>query len=239
MVYTWNALIKYYYWYVQGEKECNVQVISCHSNFSLLLSSEYLKRNIVVSMILVEKTGLSNPFILFCSCPATWNTVFKYIQSWSTDYKKHFTNVRFMLYMETEYPYCKHQNVHFRWLPWQHTILSYLTYCIQETIFISMFLDKRAIVNVFLKIVAILPIWLPLSDFFNDSNIVVSIATVHPILLKPFLWIPKHVLGHNNFDLWEKTLNMRAFSNIGFGHSDLGRHLEYFKLLKSDNFTPP
>ena len=72
----------------------------------------------------------------------------------------------------------------------------------------------------------------------NDSNIVVIIATVglHPILFKPFLWIPKHVLGQINFDLWQKTWE---FSNIRLGHSHLGRQLEYLKLLKGDNSTPP
>ena len=38
---------------------------SCHSNFSLILSSEYLKRNVIVSVILVEKTGLLKAFILW------------------------------------------------------------------------------------------------------------------------------------------------------------------------------
>ena len=64
-----------------------------------------------------------------------------------------------------------------------------------------MYLDKKAEINVFLKFVAILPY---LSDF--DSNIAVTIATEHAIIIKPFIWIPRHVLGHNNFDMWQKTL---------------------------------
>ncbi len=73
----------------------------------------------------------------------------------------------------------------------------------------------------------------------NDSNIVVAIATLHPILLKPFLDIPKHVLGQNNFDLWQKTLKQLEFSYIHHGHSHIGRHLEYLKLLKGYMSTPP
>ena len=73
----------------------------------------------------------------------------------------------------------------------------------------------------------------------NDNNIVVTIATVHTILLKPFLWILTHVLGQYNFDLWQKTLKYREFSKIKFGYTHLGRHLEYLKLLKGDRSTPP
>ena len=73
----------------------------------------------------------------------------------------------------------------------------------------------------------------------NDIDIEITIATVHPILLNPFLWIPTHVIGQNNFDLWQKTLKQWEFSNIRLGYSHLGRHIEYLKLLKGDNYTPP
>ena len=38
----------------------------------------------------------------------------------------------------------------------------------------------------------------------HDTYIVVIMATVRPILLKPFLWIPIHILGQNRFDLHDR-----------------------------------
>ena len=69
--------------------------------------------------------------------------------------------------------------------------------------------------------------------------VLVTIATVHSILLKPLLRIPKYVLGQNNFYRWQNILNVWKFSNIRLGHNHLRRHLEYLQLLKGDNSTPP
>ena len=48
--------------------------------FSILLSSKYPKRNMVVSVIFIEKAGLSYAFI-FVVTLAISNIVYKYIQS--------------------------------------------------------------------------------------------------------------------------------------------------------------
>ena len=65
-------------------------------------------------------------------------------------------------------------------------------------------------------------------------------ATVRPILLKSFQWIPIHVLCQNSFDLHgRKYIEVVEFTNIRLGHSHPGRHLEYLKLLKGDNSTQP
>ncbi len=113
-------------------------------------------------------------------------------------------------------------------------MLSYQTYFIQYTISISMCLDKNAVMNV-LEMCGNFTNF-TISFRLNDSNNVVTITTVHPVLLKPFLSIP-HVLGPNNIDLWEKTLKYRSENVciiIRLGHSQLGCHLEY-----SSSSSPP
>jgi len=92
----------------------------------------------------------------------------------------------FMLYIFNTY--FKHPNGHFRWLPWQQKIVTHQTYFIQYIVVISIYLENKnnALINIFLKFMAVLPFLPPFTDLMV-AILLVTIATVHPILLKPFL----------------------------------------------------
>ena len=63
---------------------------------------------------------------------------------------------------------------------------------------------KQSYNNRILEFFGNLPMLPPLSDLMIKI-IVVTIATVHLILLKPFLRTQSMYLGQNNIDMWQKT----------------------------------
>ena len=116
----------------------------------------------VVSVLYVEQTRL-----IKSKMSLRWQHLTCYLDPSNHDLRQHFTKVKRVPFMLRVKPHFKHQNVHFKWLPWQQKIVSHQTYFIQYTIFIGMCLGRNmytevSIINVFLTFVAIFPMlpWL-------------------------------------------------------------------------------